>query len=385
MADENTGDQPLTEAGFQAAYGEELLGFLNGGTTADTAAAPAENGDTSVVDDAADTGDAAREAVVDETGRHHDPETGKFVDKPKDGDDDGDEETTEEGEDEAEDAEGLVIEVDDEETAERVSELLEKYDGDVAKALAAAVEAQKLIGRKESERSQATAEAAELRARLEAIEAGQQAVLTRLNNPTVPITADLIQTDPALAAEQAALQGNMQALEAAITVWRNGSEYVDANPHAANLFLQNLLLQEQLKEASTTTPAAQVVGTPEEDREVAKVLEKHPDLEQYLPAIAAAADENPLLKRAMETGSATEKAQALEALTVIAKSRQGADTSRDAIRRVQVVVKKEADDARRAATVVSASRGSAAAASQPTKVDQFLEAFDARLGIKRED
>lgn len=339
--------------------------------TEDTAPAPSDaatdTGDTET-SDTADAPDVDRDA----NGRLH-GEDGKFVAEGEEA-----EETNEEAPEEEPADDGFVIEVDDEETADKVSKLLDKYDGDVAKALAAAVDAQSLVGRKAEDVAGDQIRA--LRAELEQVRLGQERTLRAISQPAVPITRELIEEDPATAAEQAVLQDNPQALEAAVIVWR------EENPDAAKFFLQKTMLEAQLAERavapqSTTTDTAASADA-EVDTEVAKVLERHPDLEQHLPAIGKAAEANPLLKRAMETGSPAEKAQALEALTVIAKASQGADTSRDAMRRVQVRVKQEADDARRSARVVSASRGSAATASQPTRVDEFLAAFDARLGLK---
>lgn len=384
MADETA----RTEQDFAADFGSDLAGFLSG-STADTAEAPA---DDQVVDEGADTGEAAREPVVDETGRHHDPETGKFVEKTDDAEDTEDDpegEEQPEGEElEQEDSDDdFVIEVDDEETAQRVQSVLEKYDGDPAKALIALSEAQSLIGRKGNEAAQANAELEAVKSELAEIRNGQQAVLQRMSlPPMVAITQDLIDENPAVAAEQAVLQDNAQALQAAIYAWQNGTDFVEPNPDAARFFLEKLALQAQMQEYAAVQPTAQQMTAQQElDAEVNKVLEKHPDLQNHLPAIAEAATDNPLLKRAMETGTPAERAQALEALTVIAKSRQGADTSREALQRVQIRVKQEADDARAKARVVSASRGTAATASQPTGVDKFLEAFDARLGINRDE
>lgn len=386
MADETA----RTEDQFAADFGADLMGFLTGESAADTAEAPAAQDS---VDDAADTGEAAREAVVDETGRHHDPETGKFIEKPGDTEVDTEEAeeapeaAAEEGsEGDTDEDDSFVIEVDDEETAERVAAVLEKYDGDPAKALVALSEAQSLIGKKDfgQEYQQANAELEAMKAELAAIKSGQDALLTRLSRPTIPITQDLIETDPAAAAQQAVLQDNVPAFEAAMSAWQNGTDYVEANPQAAQLFLEKLALETRMAELQA--PAAPAGPTQAElDAEVGKVLARHPDLEKHMPAIAEAANDNPLLKRVMETGTPSERAQALEALTVIAKSRQGADTSRESLQRVQIRVKQEADDARAKARVVSASRSSAATASQPTRVDQFLEMFDARMGLNVED
>lgn len=380
-------EEPRSEHDFAEDFGADLLGFLNGESAADTAVeAPAEE---QVAEEDTDTGESRPEVIEDATGRLHGKD-GKFVEKPSGDSQEGESQEGEEAPEEtAEEDSGddFVIEVDDEETADRVASVLEKYDGDPAKALVALAEAQSLIGRKGNEAAQANAKLEAVEAELAAIKQGQEAVLSRLSQPVVPITRELIETDPAGAAQQAVLQDNVEALEAAISVWQNGSDYVDANPEAARFFLEKLALEAQLAErdqAATTTSMVEPAQA-ELDAEVGKVLEKHPDLEQYLPAIAEAANEHPLLKRSMEAGTPSERAQALLSLTEIAKSRQGADTSREALKRVQIRVKQEADDAKAKARVVSASRSSAATSSQPTRVDKFLEAFDARMGLNADE
>lgn len=358
-------------------------------STADTAAEAPE--DTQVVEgEETDTGESRPEVVEDATGRLHGKD-GKFVPKGDEAEEvEGSEEepAVEQEEEQGEQEEGVeessdfVIEVDDEETAARVQAVLEKYDGDPAKALVALSEAQSLIGRKGNEAAQANAELDALRAELAAIKQGQDTLMTRLSTPVIPITQDLIEQDPATAAQQAIAQDNVQALEAAITAWSQGTEYVEANPDAARFFLEKIALEAQMSElrsSSTTAPVEPLQA--QIDAEVQKVLERHPDLEEHTTAIADAAKDNPILARAMETGTPVERAQALEALTVIAKSRTGSDTSREAMKRVQIRVKQEADEARANARVVSASRGSAAVASQSPGVDEFLEAFEARMGI----
>lgn len=364
------------------AFAQSVIADIQGMDGADTASAPAEDAATTS-DTETDTADAPV-GTRDANGRLH-GEDGKFVPEGEEQAETESEEEEHEAPEEAEDEPDFVIEVDDEETAAKVEKLLEKYDGDISKALAGAVEAQSLVGKKGSEASQAKAELEAVRAELAEMKALQSQVLTRLSTPTMPITRDLIEQDPKTAAEQAVVQDNPAAFEAAIAAWRNGTEFVDANPEAAELFLQRVVLEAQLAEQAQVAPATQIsttTDTSEVDAEVAKVLQRHPDLEKHLPAIAKAADENPLLKRAMETGSPAEKAQALETLTRIAKAGSAADTSRDALKRVRVQVKQEADEARRSAKVVSANRGSAATGSQPTRVDEFLAAFDARLGLQ---
>lgn len=345
---------------------------------ADTAEAPAD-----IADDGTDTGESRPEVVEDATGRLH-GEDGKFVAKP-DGETEADPEAEADDptkEDEPDDPSDFVIEVDDEETADRVQAFLAKYGGDPSKALLGAIEAQSLIGRKGAEAAEATAELAAVRAELLEIKQGQDTMMSRLSQPVIPITADLIEQDPATAAQQAVAQDNVQALEAAIQAWSVGTDFVDANPAAARLFLEKLALEAEVSEMRSASTAVQADPLQAQiDAEVAKVVAKHPDLEQHMSAIADEAKAHPLLARAMETGTPVERAQALETLTVIAKSRTGSDTSREAMKVVQIRVKQEADEARANARVVSASSGSAAVAAPSSGTEQFLKEFEARMGI----
>jgi hypothetical protein len=119
-----------------------------------------------------------------------------------------------------------------------------------------------------------------------------------------------------------------------------------------------------------------------EDQEVAALLTKHPDLEQYLPQIGEVLQERALLKQALDSGTPSQKAQALEDAYLIARSRSvGTDTSA-AVRKVQAKVSEESKQARAQAAVVRASRGSAASATQPTRVENFLDAFEAKMKEK---
>jgi hypothetical protein len=96
---------------------------------------------------------------------------------------------------------------------------------------------------------------------------------------------------------------------------------------------------------------------------LAAVVEAHrDDLQTLLPQIEEAMNDHPILAHAMSIGSPTVKAQALESLYGIAKSRHIADTSRHATAEAQIKTAQEAAQARADATVVSASQGSATSA-----------------------
>lgn len=359
-------DQELTGEDIAA----QVMGFISGGSDADTAEAPAGDVESGID---TETGESRPEVTEDSNGRLRGPD-GKFVARETV---DGDGEESDDGSGQELDDDGFVIEVDDEETAAKVQSYLEKYGGDVTKALIGATEAQSLIGRKGNETARKDAELVAVKEELERL--SRLVTETASRPPLVPITQDMIEQDPAAAAQQAVLQDNLQAFQAAIAAWQEGTLYAEPNPQAAQLFLEKLALESQLAELSTGPAAAGTSG--DLDAEVAKVMERHPDLENYLSQIAAAAGENLLLKNAMENGTPAEAAQALEALTIIAKSRTGSDTSKEQMAKVQIRVKQEADAARASARVVSASRGSAATESPSEGKDQFLAAFEARLGI----
>lgn len=345
-------------------------------STADTVEAPA---DEVAPADVADTGESRPEVTEDANGRLRGAD-GKFV--AREGEDVPDEELDAEEtlEDEKEsEADPFVIEVDDEETAQKVEALLEKYGGDVVKALIGATEAQSLIGRKGSETAQKDAELAAVRQELQRLT--QVVTDSASRPPMVPITQDLIEQNPSQAAAQAVLQDNVVAFRAAITAWQEGTSYVEANPEAASLFLEKVALEARVAELSQKPTEIPVETNVELDAEIAKVVERHPDLENFLPQIAEAANERLLLRNVMENGSPAEQAQALEDLYIVVKSRLAADTSVDTMRKIQVRVKQEADAARAGARVVTANRGSAATDGPSSGKDQFLDAFEARMGI----
>lgn len=309
--------------------------------------------------------------TADEHGNLHGPD-GKFVAKGTEEEQVAEEEqTTEE------------VPVDEADTTPQEWELdidpeiegfLAKYDGDLNKALRGALEAQKQIGRQGSELG-------ELRKLESKIDELQQLVNAKASAPAFDHTnyGALIEQDPRKAAMVARDNENWDAMAAAVDAWR------EEDPFEASVFLTTTVNQVELKslreeyEKRLTGLAAPTPAASSDEQEVAKVLQAHPDLEKFLPVIGQIAQERPLLSGALQNGSPAEKADALETLYLIARSRSDADTSSDAVKRARVRAATEGQQARADAAVVSASRGSAASAGSPTKVDQFLDAFDTHL------
>ena len=311
------------------------------------------------------------DVYTDDNGRLRDAKTHKFVEGTEEEEPETEEETPVE-ETDTDLPEEWELDLSD----PRIAGYLAKYDGDLAKALNAAAEAQSMIGRQSSE----LGELRKLEQRLEKMQATLEEQATR------PVHAPIdwgsaIERDPQQAAFEAARRRDVNALVEASEVW--GEE----EPFKASTFLANTLnewrLETMAQEHAAARESAPAQAT-SDDVEIAKVLQKHPDLEdeRILAQVGQVLQERPFLKRTVESGTPQEKAAALEDAYLIARSRHiDADTS-EAIKKVQVRVSEESKKARADAAVVRASRSSAASASQPTRVDTFLDAFEARMQEK---
>lgn len=309
--------------------------------------------------------------TMDSQGRLRGPD-GKFVAKEEEPEAPAEEPAAEEQPAEEQGFEDIVLEIDDPD----VAAFLEKYDGDLNKALRGATELQRLQGRQ----GQELGELREMKGQLEAL----QQIVAQQQQPRFagPDPRVLIEDDPKAAAHLAVQQGDANTMMAAVQAW------AEEEPFEAALFVTNLQQEyaiSQLREELQGQQPAPADPELELAKAMAPVLQRHPDLEQHLPDIGEAAKERPLLRRALEEGSPQERAQALEDLYVIARSRQTGDTSAEAIRRIQVRSKAEAEQAKAEAAVVSASRGSAASAGQPTGADLFRTAFREYTGLPLED
>lgn len=311
----------------------------------------------------APTGDTP-ELTIDAQGRAHGPD-GKFV--PLAGDEGsaeedvpaavGIEEKAESApeEEEAPEPDVLELEVDDPE----VLSLLDKYDGDIVKALKAAAEAQSLIGRQGQELGDARREAEQLRAVQEQLEALQQqlqlqAAASQYN------WEELIEESPEQAAQLAVELRNPVLLQRAVEAWG------ETNPFGAMMFMNQLSMQAaQEATVEQDEPETDLSG------EVEALKRRLPDIQEHLPAIGKLAEERPLLRQALYEGDARDRVQALEDLYLLAKSRQATVDTSQAARRVILRAKAEADQAKADAAVVSATNTSATSAEKP-KTNELL-------------
>ena len=313
----------------------------------------------------------AQDVVADTEGQARDPETGRFVgedaDEPQP-EEPREEETPPQAEEEGDedDEQSYVIELD-----EDLEQLLDKYDGDVGKALKALSESQRLIGRQGNELGEVRRELSQLKEMLEAT--AEQRANPPLNYQ--PYRND-IDDNPQGLVWEAMERGDGQTLHAALKAWG------EIEPFEAAMFAVNLqqqLSQEAAQAQQGYQPSANPADVhPEVELEaaMAEVVQRHPDVEKFLPSLGGIAEEFPTLKGLLQDGNPAQKAGAFEDLVKIAKSRSG-ETSNAAIRRAVVKQSEEVAKEKADARVVSASRRSPKSEDTPKNaIEEFDEVFD---------
>lgn len=269
--------------------------------------------------------------------------------------------TTEETEEPEQAPDGdVVIEIDDD-----LQAILDKYDGDVTKALKALGDSQSMIGRQANEVGQLRQELAAMR---QALEEGfarqpQQQFMGPYQND--------IDENPQGLVVEAMERGDATTMEMALRAW--GEE----DPFAASSFLFTLQAQAAQAQAQQvqgpTTPDERAGTGPTIEQAMADVVTRHPDVEKYLPQVQQVAAEFPTLRNSMQQGPPAAKAQAFEELLVIAKNRSQAGDTSAAMRKVVLRAQEEVRAEKADAAVVSAQNQTAA--TRQTRLDEFYTAF----------
>lgn len=322
---------------------------------------------------------SAPDTVEESTGPARDPETGKFVsreetessieeDIPTDA---GIEPSPEEGE---EDQGDLEFELDPD-----VLTVLDKYDGDLNKALAALKDSQSLIGRQGNELGELRQQQQQM------IELMQE--LHQQPQINAPYRSD-VDEDPASLVievlERTAQTGHFDeaTYEAALASWGEEDPFAAARLDAQVAFSrqQAAMIASQELQAPAVTEVTPDGGLEEA---MSEVVQRHPDVEQYIPAVGEIAKEFPTLRDSMAKGTGAQKAQAFEELVLIAKSRSAADTSREAVRKIVLKTQEDVRKEKADAAVISAKNQTAAAPL--TGVDLFFREFDRATGQLSED
>lgn len=200
-------------------------------------------------------------------------------------------------------------EVTADDTDSELETYLAKYGGDKDKALQAAVEAQKLIGRKESELQELRDE---LNQRFDQFE-------ERVTPPAPTYDAEQVQErlaeNPALisqVAQAAYEEGNEDILDVAIVAWE------DHDPHGAKRFQRRIAAMEANKALQVQTQRVQAQQNTW-DRTAEAFAKDHPDFDTFAPKMMEIAGDYPNMLKMLEQGG--DKAQ-LEVLDFLYEKAQ---------------------------------------------------------------
>lgn len=241
--------------------------------------------------------------------------------------------------------------------------LFTKYGGDLLKALDALGAGQSTVGSLGNELG-------DLRKENEALQKLVQQVGS-LEARLTPYRSDIDEDPQSLVGEvlqRAAETGHFDeaTYEAALAGW------AESDPFTAARLDAQVAMARQQAEVQVASQASQAPGNDALAREVDAFKTRHPDLDTALPAMNELAAQRPVLQRALYEGSAEERAQALEDLYTLAKSRSNETATSSAAKRVILRAKADADKAKSDAAVVGASRTSAVTPTAPTG-DRLLE------------
>lgn len=331
------------------------------------------------------TPEQSSDTVTESDRTPRDPETGRFVPRQAETEEVETPEPPAEAETvEGEEASALETHEEDEELVieldEDLERFLEKYDGDIVAALKGAANLQSKFGQQGNELG-------ELRKQLEELHG-----LVQQNqiNPMMfaPYASDQDEDPQGLVQEvleRAAQTGHFddRTYEAAIASWADEDPFGAARMDARVSMVRQMVAQaNQTWDAEAPQEPKNV--EPDLENAMSQVVQRHPDIEKFIPAVGELAREFPTLRGLMEHGSPSEKAGAFEELVKIAKTRDQSVTSRAALKRVVLKTQEEVQKEKADAAVISAKNTSAASA-EPTGLDLFYREFDRATGQLRED
>jgi hypothetical protein len=186
-----------------------------------------------------------------------------------------------------------------------VKAYLDKYDGDVEKALAAAVDAQALVGRQGQELGELRRTVEE---RMGQVEQTVRAATTPQYDPDE--LAGWFAENPTRipeVARTAFYQGNDALMDAAIEAWE------DVDKLGARRFDRDVAVARARQEISAESEKRQEVAAGWNEAAGA-FAEAHPDLDKYAPKMREIAPEYPTLMEILSTGNAEQRVEVLEFL-----------------------------------------------------------------------
>ena len=207
----------------------------------------------------------------------------------------------------------------------------------------------------------------------------------RLETPTAPpvqITADLIESNPAYAAQLAYEQNNGVAFQAAFEQWKEEQPF-EAAAWAATKHNEEQLAalraeqEQRYRELQAqVAPAAENVAASQVTSLIAQAEATTPGLSEFVASdkVAPLAQEFPEVAAALLSGTPKQKFESLRALHLIAKGRES-DNLKATTEQVGRATAEEAQRVREEAFVASATTTSSGV--KPSKADTIAAEWDA--------
>lgn len=252
--------------------------------------------------------------------------------------------------------------------------ILDKYGGDVDKALKALEESQSYIGDLHRTQGELTRQLAEL---TQAIQSPK---------PQQDFEA-LLESNPQQAAEMALAANDQQAYQRAVEEWN------DLAPGAPQIWAQNLYLQQQMAELrqqveATQAPLREQQQTQTLARAYQEVEQANPDFAQLQPVMSTVVGElgaagYDWITPALESGDPVKAKAALTTLVEVARARTAGNLADQATEAARQHVA-ETQRAKADAIVASASTTVTDDGQPQTPADRIWEAWQ-RQGVSIED
>jgi hypothetical protein len=263
--------------------------------------------------------------------------------------------------------------VDGDDTDDELARYLAKYGGDTDKALRAAVEAQKLIGRQGSE---VGALRAELAQRFDALE--QQQAAQAQPAYTADDVQQFLDENPGMApqlAQRAKEIGDDQLYARAMGAWAE-IDQAGAMDYAGKIAAWEATNQIRQEFAPMLTAAQQQANSAAVNNAVEQTATKHPDFAEVINTITPEVWDSihPAIREDLRTGDAQAKASALETLYYAARGVQS-ERQPQAQAAAQQATQQTARDARTQAAVGSATTNSPAPRESSSNVEAWREDF----------
>lgn len=257
-----------------------------------------------------------------------------------------------------------------------VSAFLQKYGGDVEKALAGAVHLQRKAGEQSNELGDLRRMVDELQSLRETVQADYQQ--RQQNVPLDQATVDWFDQEaynnPHGAAEYARQQNNPMLHQRAMAIWK------EQDPYSAAVYttrLENAQLQQQLEQK--VNAASQLPADANLHMALSNVRAKHPEYVNYDEAIGATMEKYPYMRDAVEaaysSGDRTKLEGALETLYGLAVG--------DTLANLALTGETPETATTSAEVVAPTTSETREPAPEPTPLDLFRESFKQEADTQR--